>query len=281
MTDVIVTGGTGFIGKHLVPRLSLDNHQVYPVDSKSGDIADPNTWKKFPDANVVIHLAARTFVPDSWSQSAEYMRVNLLGTVQALEYCRAHGARLVFLSSYLYGEPGSLPIPETAPLSAHNPYSLSKILAEKVCQFYSQNFGVGVVLFRPFNIYGAGQTPTFLIPSIISQAKAHDSIRVMDLAPKRDFIYVKDVIEVISSAISSHSNNGIFNIGSGVSHSVAELIATIQEILVTSLPISSSNERRPGEIMDTVADISAANKALGWSPRYSLHDGLVDMLGSS
>lgn len=280
MSDVIVTGGTGFIGKHLVRRLCIDGHQVYPVDSKFGDIAEPSTWRAFPDSGVVVHLAARTFVPDSWTYSAEYMRTNLLGTVQALEYCRARGSRLVFLSSYMYGEPVVLPIPETAQLSAHNPYALSKMLAEKACQFYAANLGVCVTIFRPFNAYGAGQTPTFLIPSIIDQIVAGDTIRVMDLAPKRDYIYVKDLVDAISTVVSLNTSDGIYNIGSGYSHSVEELIATIQEILGTSLPVISANARRPSEIMDTIADISAVRNALGWNPHFSLHEGLTDMLGS-
>jgi GDP-4-dehydro-6-deoxy-D-mannose reductase len=280
MINIIVTGATGFIGKHLVPRLRVDGHKVYPVASKYGDIAEPTTWRGFPDANVVVHLAARTFVPDSWSRSAEYLRINLLGTVQALEFCRTQGARLVFLSSYMYGEPKFLPITESAELAARNPYALSKLLAEKACQFYAENFGVRVTILRPFNAYGAGQSPTFIVPSIIAQALTGATIRVMDLAPKRDYIYVKDLVEVISTVINSNSGDGIFNIGSGISHSVAELIAAIQGVLGTTLLVEAAAERRTGEIMDTVADITAARHALGWEPRFSLHEGLADMLRS-
>jgi GDP-4-dehydro-6-deoxy-D-mannose reductase len=277
---VLVTGGTGFIGKHLVPRLRLDGYKVCPVDSKSGDISESATWRGFPDAGVVVHLAARTFVPDSWVQAAEYMRVNLHGTIQALEYCRACSARLIFLSSYMYGEPEFLPIPESAQLAVKNPYALSKMLAEKACQFYSENFGVRITILRPFNAYGAGQANTFLIPSIIDQVLAGTTIRVMDLAPKRDYIYVKDLVEAITTIINLNSSDGVFNIGSGISHSVEELIGAIQNVLGTTLPFASVGLRRPGEIMDTVADITAATQAFGWSPHFSLYEGLADMLGT-
>jgi GDP-4-dehydro-6-deoxy-D-mannose reductase len=276
--DVIVTGGTGFIGKHLVPRLRIDGHQVFPYDTRAGDIAESDTWRTFPDADVVVHLAARSFVPDSWSQPAEYMRINLLGTVQALEYCRAHGARLLFLSSYMYGETDLLPIPESASLAARNPYALSKMLAEETCQFYADKFGVRVTILRPFNVYGAGQSPAFLVPSIIGQVLGGGIIQVMDLAPKRDYIYVKDLVDAVSDVITLNSNDGVFNVGTGISHSVEELITTIQGICGTSLPVKSTNERRTGEIMDTIADISAIHRAIGWKPRFSLHDGLKDML---
>lgn len=273
-----MTGGTGFIGKYLVPRLRIDGHQVFPFDARAGDIAESATWRTFPDAGVVVHLAARTFVPESWSQPTEYMRINVLGTVQALEYCRAHGARLVFLSSYMYGETDLLPIPESAPLAARNPYALSKMLAEEACQFYADNFGVRVTILRPFNVYGVGQSPTFLVPSIIAQVLAGGTIHVLDLAPKRDYIYVKDLVDAISNVITLNSSDGVFNIGAGISYSVADLIATIQDICGTSLAVISANERRTGEIMDTVADISAARRDLTWAPRFSLHEGLKDML---
>ena len=278
MIDVIVTGGTGFIGRHLVTRLHEESLDVLPTNSKLGDVADQKTWGQLPNADVVVHLAGQTFVPNSWAHSAEYMRVNLLGTVQALEYCRARNSRLVFLSSYMYGVPKSLPIPETAQLSAQNPYALSKLLAEEACRFYAEKFGVRVTILRPFNAYGAGQAATFLIPSIISQVVAGDTIRVMDLVPKRDFIYVLDLVDAISVSINSNFSGGVFNIGSGISYSVEELVSTIQLVLGTSLPVVSANERRSGEIMDTVADISAAHDALGWVPRFSLREGLVDML---
>ena len=280
MTNVIVTGGAGFIGKHLVPRLRIDGHQVFSVDSKSGDIAESGTWRGFPDAEVVVHLAARTFVPDSWDQSAEYIRINLNGTIQALEYCRASGARLIFLSSYMYGEPEFLPIPESAKLDVKNPYALSKMLAEKACHFYSDNLGVRVTILRPFNAFGAGQANTFLIPAIIDQVLADTTIRVMDLEPKRDYIYVKDLVEAITIIINLNSHDGVFNIGSGISHSVAELITTIQNVLGTKLPVVSVGVRRSGEIMDTVADITAASQAFGWRPHFSLCEGLADMLGT-
>lgn len=281
MTDVIVTGGTGFIGRHLLPRLRMEGHRVYPVGSESGDIAESATWMGLPGADVVVHLAARSFVPDSWIQPVEYIRVNLLGTVKALEFCKLHSAQFVFVSSYMYGEPALLPVPETAALSARNPYALSKKLAEEACNFYSDHLGVKITILRPFNVYGAGQHPSFLVPKIIAQVNAGETIRVMDLAPKRDYVYVKDLVEAINAVISSNSSGGIFNIGSGTSHSVDELILTIQGVLGTKLPIESKNERRLGEIMNTVADISTARHCLGWIPRFSLQEGLSDMLGRS
>lgn len=281
MSDILVTGASGFIGARLVDRLEIAGHQVYAVNSSAGDIAESDSWRKFPEAKIVVHLAARSFVPESWDNPAEYMRVNLQGTMGALEYCRKRKARLVFLSSYVYGKTTKLPILESTELAARNPYALSKILSEDACRFYAKQWGLKVTILRPFNVYGANQGDSFLIPSIINQIRAGAGIRVNDLAPKRDYVYIEDVVLAIEAAINSKTGEGTYNVASGLSYSVDEIISCIQEILGTTLPVSSANERRHGEIMDTVGDITAARDQLGWIPQFSLRDGLYDMLGST
>jgi nucleoside-diphosphate-sugar epimerase len=203
------------------------------------------------------------------------MRSNLLGTIEALEFCRRHGARLVFLSSYMYGEPERLPIDETAPVIARNPYALSKKLAEDACRFYAESFGTSVTVFRPFNVYGPGQAEPFLVPFIARQIWEGKEIRVKDLAPRRDYVYVQDVVDGIVSGAEQGLGYQLFNLGSGQSHSVEELIAAMQLVSGSALPVTTAGERRPEEIMDTVADISAARRAFGWTPGYSLRDGLA------
>src|SRR5215213_4842199 len=104
MSKVLVTGATGFIGRHLAAGLRAAGRDVFEVNHSAGDLAEPAAWIGLPDADAVVHLAAKTFVPQSWAAPALFMRTNLLGTLAALEYCRARGARLVFPSSYMYGE---------------------------------------------------------------------------------------------------------------------------------------------------------------------------------
>jgi nucleoside-diphosphate-sugar epimerase len=281
MSRVLVTGASGFIGTHLVPRLRAEGHEAFAMCRASGDISEPATWKRFPAADVVVHLAARSYVPNSWDAPAAFLRTNLSGTVEALEYCRAHGAHLVFPSSYMYGDAARQPIPESSPLVAKNPYALSKKLAEETCGFFAERFGVRITVLRPFNIYGPGQSETFLIPWIVSQLKTATEVRVKDLEPRRDYVYVLDVVDAIVKAISREPRFGVFNLGYGASHSVADVIQAIQDVWGTTLPVRSDGIRRKDEIMDTVADISRAERELGWKPRFTLRQGLEDLHASA
>lgn len=158
MTSIVVSGASGFVGLALMRRLRADDrHAATGIGSAAGDVADASTWATLPAAEVVVHLAARTFVPDSWTDPAAFIDTNVGGTARALEYCRTRGARLVFLSSYLYGKPRRLPIDEQAEVSVPNPYALSKKLAEDTCRCYAEIFGIDVTVLRVFNIYGGGR----------------------------------------------------------------------------------------------------------------------------
>ena len=277
MNKILITGASGFIGKHLIPKLINEGFEVIEINRKDGDVANEITWEKFPQSDLVIHLAGKSFVPDSWQDPGTFIKCNLLGTVSALNYCRKHNAGLIFLSSYLYGNPTYLPIPENAPLLDANPYALSKHLAEDVCQFFSRNFNIDITIFRPFNVYGPYQSRDFLIPSIIRQIKNNEPIKVKDLEPKRDYIYINDLVSAIIAAVKNHKGFHIYNMGSGTSYSVKELINEIQSVMGSQLDVYSEEVRRKDEIMDTIADISLAGKELGWTPKWTLAEGLMEM----
>lgn len=244
----------------------------------SGDISEQDTWKKFPRADIVIHLAALTFVPDSWKNPADFTRVNLLGTMQALEYCKTHTARMVFPSTYMYGNPDHLPITEDATLKAFNPYALSKKMAEDACLFYSNQFNIPITVLRPFNVYGPGQKDSFLIPSIIKQVlSGSDIIKVKTLEPRRDYVYVDDLVIMIIKVFELNSFN-IFNVGTGKSFSVEEVIQKIQQLTGTSLKVVARGDKRHDEVMDTRADMTKAKELLQWQLEWTLDNGLTEVL---
>lgn len=281
MSKILLTGSTGFVGKNLLPKLINLGYDVIQLSSKDGDIAKEETWINLPQTEIVIHLASKTSVPESWTTSYDYINCNLMGTVNALNYCKQHNSKLIFISSYLYGNPDQLPINENALLKPTNPYALSKLLSEQACEYYSKSENIKTVILRPFNIFGPGQSDNYLIQFIISQLETSNIIKVKDLIPKRDYIYIDDFTDAILKSLTLNSNFNIFNIGSGQSYSVKEVIDIIQKLLKTDASVESENERRKNEIMDTIADISMANQILNWSPKISFIEGIQNILNKN
>ena len=270
---VLVTGAGGFVGTHLVAALRDQGRRVVAHGRADGDIAR----SVLPDEGIghVIHLAGRSFVPDSWKDPHAFYETNVLGTVNVLELCRRRAIPLTCVSSYVYGVPRALPIAEDHPVAALNPYSHSKILAEEAVAYYAAHLGVQATVVRPFNIYGPGQDGRFLVPTLIRQAldPALDCITVRDLRPRRDFLHVRDLASLLVATVSQPIA-GVFNAGSGASIGIAELVADITAATGQPKPLVSAGEARPEEVFDVVADISRAARELGWAPRVAIGDGI-------
>jgi GDP-4-dehydro-6-deoxy-D-mannose reductase len=280
---ILVTGATGFIGRALVEGLRAQGRAVIALGSADGDIREPSTLTKWleRDVDAVVHLAGRSFVPDSWSIPAEFIDVNVSGTARALEFCRARRARMVFVSGYLYGVPESLPISENARVSPNNPYALSKHIGENLCAFYTQYREVPVSVIRPFNVYGPGQPEQFLIPKILRQLATGKDIEVMDLNPRRDWVFVGDVADSIIAALGAvRRGYNVYNVGSGTSYSVAEVIQVAQKVARTKAVVRSAQAVRPNEIQDVVADVGKAARELRWHPRVDLEEGISKTFSS-
>ncbi|OWV71982.1 glucose 4-epimerase [Rhizobium sp. R634] len=281
MVDAIVTGAGGFLGKRLAERLGRDGLDVLALDRTHGDISEEGTWQALPAARTLFHLAGRTFVPDSWTQGPSFMASNVLGTQHALNWCKRHKAKLVFASAYVYGVPERLPIQESDPVRPNNPYALSKHLAEQLCAFAATHEQIPVVVLRLFNIYGAGQRPEFLIPTLLNRIRAKQDIQVMDLRPRRDYVFVDDVLSAFAKAMDVPEGYHCINIGSGRSYSVQELIDILQEAAGTALPVVSSCAVRRNEIPDVRADITRARAVLGWRPEWDLPAGIRELMKES
>lgn len=276
---ILVTGATGFLGRHLVAALESQGHVVEKHSSADGDIADCPL--PMEDVSRVFHLAGRSYVPDSWQNPQAFYRTNVMGAVNVLEHCRRNQTALTLVSSYVYGQPQRLPIAEDHPLAAANPYAHTKILAEQTAQFYEQRFGLALAIVRPFNLYGPGQRDSFLIPSIVRQVldPSAEVVRLADLRPKRDYVYVTDAVELLLATLGP-GVHGVFNVGSGHSVSVAEVAELVMDAAGIRKEVASADEPRPGEILDVVADTSRAARELDWRPRTSLEDGIAAVVAA-
>ena len=270
--EVLITGSNGFIGSALTKQLiKKGEYNIKTFDLNNGNVEDYD-FSGF-DVKHICHLAARTFIPQSWNEPYDYYKVNFMGTLNILEYCRKHGAGMTFLSTYMYGTPRYLPVDEKHPKEAHSVYNHTKLLAEEACEFYSLHFGVSVTILRLFNVYGAGQQKDFLIPSIIQQALKGDYIEVMDTRPKRDFVYIDDVINAICLCLGKEGFN-VYNVGSGCSFSVLEIIKIICDVLGEEKKIIDKNQPRVNEIMDIIADTKKIRTELAWQPKISFEEGI-------
>lgn len=276
MNSILVTGSNGFIGKELCKKLISLGFFVIKHSSKDGKVEDSNLIEQYIDVKIsqIFHLASKTFVPDSWENPTEFYKTSVIGTNNILELCRKKDIPLTYISSYLYGEPKYFPINEDHPLDPNNPYSHSKYLSEELCRFYSNNYNTKITIVRPFNIYGQGQKDSFLISSIIKQVISSDKIYLKDLSPKRDYIYIDDFIEGLIKTMNLEKNFSVYNLGSGKSLSVKEIVLIIQKVFNTNKKVISQSISRKNEISNVVADISKAKRELNWKPMYCFEEGI-------
>jgi nucleoside-diphosphate-sugar epimerase len=270
---VLVTGATGFAGRHLVAAL---RHAGYAVETHSSSASDiGQELPSYSGISHVFHVAGRLFVPDSWRNPGLFYRTNVQGTVNVMEFCREQKASVTLISSYVYGIPQRLPISEDHTVAAVNPYAHTKLLAEDIARFYEKQFDVGVTIVRPFNLYGPNQDRRFLIPQLIHDALDPQvaAMEVADLAPRRDYLHIDDLVRLLILVMTARGS-GTYNAGSGKSVSVNELASTIRDLAGVDKPIVAKGAPRQNEIPDVIADISRARDTFGWTPQIELPDGL-------
>lgn len=278
---ILITGHSGFIGSYLQKKLEKTEHELILVDIANGtNICDWQQVKQYEGMDVIVHLANLSFVPASYEQPKRFYETNYLSTLNMLELCRLNNAKMVFFSSYIYGHPQYQPIDENHPTQAFNPYAQTKVICESLCEGYNRDFKVPITIFRPFNIYGTGQNPDFLIPTIIQQAKT-GKIVIKDDRPKRDYIHVEDIVDAIITAFETeNADKSIqkYNLGSGLSYSVKEIVDMVRGLFDTEIEYICTHEIRPNDVMDTIADISKIQNELHWKPSISILEGLTKMV---
>ena len=303
---VLVTGAGGFIGSHLTERLValgartralvrynsadswgwLDSSPVKDdIEVILGDIRDRDSLRQaIQGVDTVFHLAALIAIPYSYHTPLSYIRTNVEGTLNVLQAAMDAGVRLVVhtSTSEVYGTARYVPIDEDHPLQGQSPYSASKIGADKLAEAFHRSFGLPVAVIRPFNTYGPRQSARAVIPTIITQVLTQPEVHLGNLEPTRDFSYVADTVEgFVRIAECPESVGQVINTGSGQEISIGDLANTILNLIGREIPIICDNQRvRPenGEVERLCADNTKAREILGWQPRYTLKDGLVQTI---
>jgi len=277
---ILVTGSRGFIGTHLVKRLKLDGATVLSADKRDGvDLTISGSLDKFKKIDCVVHLAG-TIRPASKCGTESIYENNIRSTLTVLEFCREAGAKLLFFSTYLYGKAKYLPVDEKHPVSPANAYGKSKLLLEMLCRLYNEDFGVRVIILRPFNVYGVGQGEEFVIPSIFSQIKSGQQIVLRGRNEKRDFVYIDDLVDASVRAILFKKKYfEIFNVGSGESLRISEAAKLIIEAAgCGKCKIKFVQSGKCISIPDTLCDNKKARYLLKWKPQIFFKDGIRKMI---
>jgi len=297
----IVTGGAGFIGSHIVEAIS-ESHDVVVIDNfSSGNRQNLSRFREnitciegsihnlpllevaFNGADGIFHLAAIASVAKSVEDPLATHETNLTGTLNVLLAARNCGVKKVVFSSSsaVYGNEPTLPKREDMPPVPLSPYAVSKLAGEYYCGVFSKLFGVKTVSLRYFNVFGPRQDPqaeyAAVIPKFITRLLKHQAPLIFgDGKQTRDFVYVTDVIRANLLAMQSNKT-GIFNIGSGQSIDLNTLAHTLAEIMEITIP-PVHEKPRSGDIRDSVSDITAAKKTLGYKPGFSLDKGLAETI---
>jgi UDP-glucose 4-epimerase len=302
---VLVTGGAGFIGSHVVDRLVSEGYSVRVLDDLSsgsranikhhlssgnvelfeGDIRDATIVKKsLKGVDAVVHLAALISVTYSVEHPDSTFDVNLAGTLNLLRYSALEGVgTFIFASSCaVYGEPEALPISENAITNPISPYAESKLLGERYCQGFSARGLINAVVLRFFNVYGCRQglnEYSGVITRYMQKIRQSEPLVIYgDGSQTRDFVSVADVVAVICTCIKNENvKNGVFNVGSGKATSICDLAATILGGADSNLAVCHGPSR-VGDIKHSYADISHAKALLDYTPQVSLHTGLQALL---
>lgn len=306
---IFVTGGAGYIGSICVEELLNAGHNVYVIDNLSeghrvavderaefiqGDLSDRERLCKALDRirpEAVMHFAANALVGESMSNPTKYFRNNVANGINLLEACvLAKVGKVVFSSTCsIFGVPEQLPIVEETPKRPINPYGESKLMFEKILDWYQRLHGLSYVSLRYFNAAGATrrfgedhQIETHLVPNVLKVAlgvKPNVEIFGTDYPTPdgtciRDYIHIVDLAQAHMLALE-HAHSDVFNLGCGDGYSVKEVVEMARKVTAHDVPVVEK-PRRPGDPPKLVADSAKIQKTLGWHPRFNSLEAIVE-----
>lgn len=299
---ILVTGADGFIGSHLTELLLAEGYDVralslynsfnnwgwlegisHPrLEVVSGDVRDSAFCREIArGCSTIYHLAALIAIPYSYAAPESYVDTNIKGTLNMCSAALETGAERIVVTSTseVYGTALQVPISESHPRQPQSPYSATKIGADAIAMSFHNSFGLPLVIARPFNTYGPRQSARAIIPTIISQiAAGHDTIKVGDLSPTRDFNYVADTVRGFLALGTTPGIEGRdINIATGTEVSMRHTLDTIARVMGREVTFTVDPERlRPAasEVRRLCGDNTLITGLTSWRPQVSLEEGL-------
>src|SRR5258707_639089 len=311
MKNILITGGAGFIGSHLVDHLLAEGSWRITVVDDFNDFYDPDIKREnlsarlanitfkvveadirnqealsqvFSDANFncLVHLAARDGVRPSLKEPRLYVETNVNGTLNLLELARAHGVKqFVFgSSSSVYGLNAKVPFSEDDPIfNPISPYAATKAGGELLCHSYAHLYDMRIVCLRFFTVYGARQRPDLAIHKFAGLITAGRPIPVFgDGTTRRDYTYIDDIVAGVRAAMNyDQSNYEVINLGESRTVELRELISLLEKALDRHAEIDRQ-PLQPGDVTQTFADISKARRLLGYNPQTQIEKGIGEFV---
>jgi UDP-glucose 4-epimerase len=299
--NILVTGGAGFIGSHIVDALVLQGHEVHVIDDLSGGFeqnvnsgatlhkisiehADVESLWATHRFEVMFHLAAQMDVRKSVADPVFDAKINVLGLLHLLEVGRKNGLRKVIFSSTggaIYGEPDFVPQDESHVNRPESPYGITKLVSEHYLRFYGHTYGLEWVALRYANVYGPRQNAhgEAGVVAIFAQKmlKNEQCFINGDGLQTRDFVYVKDVVDANMRALK-YEGKGIYNVGTGIETNLITLFRHIKALTGSKIPEAHA-DAKPGEQVRSVIGTKLIEETMGWRRQYDLKVGLAETVG--
>ena len=276
MKKVLITGSSGFIGKHLSKTLKTQDIEVVKFNLENNqDVSRMNDFAKLTQVDTVFHLAAVSGYKSSNENASLAYKVNVLGTVNVLEYCKRVKAKLIFPSTYVYDQPYTDYKKETDPTKPTTHYSFTKWLGEELCRFYSRVFKVDSLILRTSNVYGVGQREIYIVPIILKHLVNQQALALTKPEIERSYVYVEDLVQAYIKLAQIKTQPGeIYNIAYPQPTTLAALVRLSQEVSGKKTIISYSEKSRPHDIDKNRFDINKVKQKINWQPKVDLKEGL-------